>query len=307
MAIQGTLPVKLWGMNNQGFTQNTNSPVYQLCRQYLSEMNFCDDSEFDHSLDCEYLDNFCHVEPRGPYNFFRPSKCTKFPLKKAAWVFADPKYRTSYHGTASCNVRSILRHGLVPAGEQAGGQLIRKKNGEKLGYGVYTSPSPMYAQLYAPLECWRGKYVQTVLMVRQPARDIVTYSDEGCASVALIGRNDLWRLYGGVLSRGELQMKTTCYKEMVIQAVVIKIHDQDPTAPGGEYYKVRAILSQVNTTNSPKYSQRIASVRKRRTTIRLIYTGEPETRGTPCRSRQSPSIRASISSSSFGSTSIPCD
>jgi hypothetical protein len=245
MAIQGTLPTPLWQMHNQEFRQDWNSPRYVRALRYLREKNFWPDYEFDHSLDCEYLGNFCHVEKRGPFHFFRPSTCVKFPLKRAAPVFSDETYRTSYHGTASGNIKSILTYGLLPAGEMADGERIMKKNGEALGYGVYTSPSPLYAQLYAPVEYWDGSCVQTILMVRQPARDVVTYRDEGCGSVSLIGRNDIWRLYGQTLAAGELQMRTQNYKPVVIQAIIVKIHDQDPRQPGGEYHRIRGTLNEI--------------------------------------------------------------
>jgi hypothetical protein len=245
MALKGTIPTKLWEMNNQGYAQNWNSQRYKLARQYLAEMGFWPDQEFAHNLDCEYLGNFCHWDTRGPFYFYRPSACVKFPLKKAASVYNNPNYRTSYHGTASAKIKSILTYGLLPPGQWAGSTCIQQQNGEKLGIGVYTSPSPLYAQLYAPLEMWRGHYVQTVLMVRQPARDIVWYQDEGCASASLIGRNDIWRLYGGTLHERELQMKTESWRDMVIQALIVKIHDQNPTSAGGEYHRIRELLGQI--------------------------------------------------------------
>jgi hypothetical protein len=241
----GILPTRLSELDNQGYIQSLNSPRYQLALQYLKERNFWPDLGFDHSLDCEYLDNFCHVNVRGQHKFFRPSACVKFPLRQASSPFSGADCLTSYHGTPSSNISSILAFGLLPAGESIGGISVVKRNGEALGPGVYTSPSPLYAQLYAPIEIWRGYFVQTVLMVRQPARDLVTYQDEGCSSCSLIGRDDIWRLYGGSLAPGELQMKTTAFKDVVIQAILVKIHDSDPRLPGGEYHHIRTLLEKI--------------------------------------------------------------
>jgi hypothetical protein len=235
-------------MNNQGYNQDWDSSTYKLARQYLAERSAWPDWKFNHEKDCVYLGNFCHMDYRGRQRFFRPSACVKFVLANAAWVFETPDYLTSYHGTESGNINSILSYGLLPAGETAGSTVIPKKNGEALraiGRGVYTSRSPLYAQLYSPIEWWRGHPVQTVLMTRQPERDIHPYSDEGCASVSLIKRNDIWRLYGGSLRADELQMMTTNYRDIVIQAIIVKIHDQDPTTAGGEYDRIRRCLSEI--------------------------------------------------------------
>jgi hypothetical protein len=225
-----------------GCTQNKTHKGYQLALRYLNERQFCDDSEFLHQYDCTYLDNLCDTEERGGRNFFRPTNCSKFPLKRAAPIYRDPSYLTAYHGTPSANIPSILKYGLLPAGWDLGGFVIPQRCGAALGPGVYTSPSPLYAQLYAPVEQWGQYYVQTVLMVRQLARNISHYRDEGCSTQSLIGRNDIWRLYGGKLKRGELQMKTTTPSDVVVQAVIVKIHARDPTQPGGEYDKVADVL-----------------------------------------------------------------
>jgi hypothetical protein len=245
MALQGTLPKDVWDAHNKGYSCDMNSRGAKLAREYLEAMHFCDSSAYNHSADCTYPDNFCHVDKRGDQLFFRPSSCTKFRLKAAEPYYGRSDYLTSYHGTPSSSVSSILEHGLLPAGEYIDGKMIAKRNGEALGYGVYTSPSPLYAQLYAPVERWRGYYVQTILMVRQPANDVTSYQDEGCRSSSLIGRNDIWRLYGGNLGPGQLQMRTRNYQQVVIQAVLVKIQEQDPEACGGEYYRIREALERI--------------------------------------------------------------
>jgi hypothetical protein len=122
---------------------------------------------------------------------------------------------------------------------------VKQANGSAYGPGVYSSLCPSYAQLYAPVERWRGYFVQTMLMLRQPARDILAYRDEGSATRYIKHRNDLWRLYGGIFNPGELQMKTNQYKNIVIQAILVKVHDVDPTQSGGEYERVCQLLGQL--------------------------------------------------------------
>jgi hypothetical protein len=245
--LRGTsLPVATWEKHNQGYTQNCNDPKYKLAREYLAEKAFCPDSEFDHRLDCLYLDNFCHVEERGGHRFLRPSNCTKFVFRRSSSVFSDARYPYSYHGTSSSNIRSILTHGLVPGGSSLDGITIPIKNGACLGSGVYTSTIPLYAQLYAPVEQWRNHYVQTFFMLRQSGDDLEHYTDEGCATQSLIGRNDIWRLYGGLFRADEMQMKTQKYDGIVIQALLVKIHDVHPINNQGEYYKICNLLNELD-------------------------------------------------------------
>jgi hypothetical protein len=245
--LRGTsLPVATWEKHNQGYTQNWDDPKYKLAREYLAEKAFCPDSEFDHGLDCLYLDNFCHVEERGGHRFLRPSNCTKFVFRRSRSVFNDPTYAYSYHGTNSANVRSILTYGLRPGGSAVDGRTIPMTNGACLGTGVYTSTIPLYAQLYAPVEHWRNYYVQTLFMVRQSGGNLEHYADEGCATQSLIGRNDIWRLYGGLFRANQTQMKTQRHDGIVIQALLVKIHDVHPMNNQGEYYKICDLLRELD-------------------------------------------------------------
>jgi hypothetical protein len=160
-------------------------------------------------------------------------------------VFDDPAYAYSYHGTNSSNVRSILTYGLRPGGSAIDGRRIPRKNGACLGTGVYMSTIPLYAQLYAPIEHWRNYYVQTLFMLRQSGGDLEHYCDERSATRSLFGRKDIWRLYGGLIHADETQMKTQRHDGIVIQALLVKIHDVDPMSNQGEYHKICDLLREL--------------------------------------------------------------
>jgi hypothetical protein len=161
-------------------------------------------------------------------------------------VFDDTSYRYSYHGTIPSSIASILKYGLVPSGTTIGGQKVRERCGHFLGWGVYTTPCPLYAQLYAHPEPWRNYFVQTILMLRQPNTSITTSSDDGCATASIMGRTDIWRLYGGMLDSHEMQMRTTDFKSIVIQGILVKIHDRDPRTAGGEYHNLAQVLQRLS-------------------------------------------------------------
>jgi hypothetical protein len=245
--IRGTIPIPIWEKHNEGYTMNRSHLHYRIACQYIHEKKFCDDSEFDHPFDCYYLNNSCHAELRGGHRFYRPSLCTKFIFKSAKSVFNDSTYQYSYHGTSSSNIHSIIQHGLCPGGSEINGTKIKMRYGNRLGWGVYSSACPLYAQLYAPIEEWNGYFVQTILMLRQPETSIADkYSDEGCATTSLLGRTDIWRLYGGILQPNEIQMKTTEYQKIVIQGLLIKIHQKNPINAGGEYDQLEKLLCELS-------------------------------------------------------------
>jgi len=61
----------------------------------------------------------------------------------------------------------------------------------------------------------------------------------------MIGRDDIHLLYGDLIKEEETQFKTEEYKTIVIQALLIKIHVQDPSTQGGEYFAVAELLNQI--------------------------------------------------------------
>jgi hypothetical protein len=242
--LRGDIPVDLWASENQGYVMG-GTPEHELARQYLNEKNFCPDSDFNHSLDCYYLKNHCHIEERGGHRFLRPSLCSKFVLKQSHAVFNNPSYLYSYHGTPSGNISSILQNGLRPGGSNLNGTPISVRHGSAYGDGVYSSKMPLYAQLYAPCDEWRGYYVQTILLIRMPQSQVTTASIEACATASMIGRNDIHRLYGGLINANETQHCTQNWPTIVIQAIIVKIHRTPPQASGGEYDNVRLLLERL--------------------------------------------------------------
>jgi hypothetical protein len=243
--LNSTAPVDIFKAHRQEFTTDLNHPELRLCRQYLDERHFCDDQEFDHSLDCFYFDNLCDMELRGGHRFCRPTNCAKFMLKSAQWVFSNSDYVTAWHGTASANLPSILKWGLRPGNSWIDGVFIGQKHGAVFGPGVYMTLSPVYAALYAQVEPWGPYWVQTLLMVRVKASSIDPNQDESCGTLSLLERSDIHLLYGGNLGRDELQMKARNYSDVVVQGVIVKIHHKDPTAQGGEYHRISNVLKML--------------------------------------------------------------
>jgi hypothetical protein len=241
-------PFAFWDLKvgHEGAMPFSRSPRCILAREYLNEMNFCPDFWFYHPQDVEFGDNSYYLKERHGQAFYYPSNCVEFPLHAGREEIQQPNYITAYHGTSSENIRSIMKYGLLPAGELAGDQVVQARHGAALGSGVYTSPCPLYAQLYAPVELWRGRYVQTFLRVRQPRRGLSFSGDTGCASTSLIGRDDVYRLYGIPPAVQALQHKSRIWYGIVVEAVLVKIHEQDPTAPGGEYYGIRELLKRLS-------------------------------------------------------------
>ena len=244
------LTPKKWSSHNKGYLYGTdcsNYEKYRLAREYIKEKGFCDDSKFDHTLDCFYLENNCHIEKRGGHRYLRPSLCAKMVFKNSVSVFNDTSWLYSYHGTQIKNVKSILTNGLTYPGYSKRIQ-IKANHGSRYGPGVYTSKLPLYAQLYAECDQWRGKYVQVILMVRQKPSSITQCGSEGCYTANMIGRTDIHQLYGGGISSDEVQFVTTVVEQNnIIQAMLIKIHDQKPDKPGGEYHDIARILDSIKS------------------------------------------------------------
>lgn len=237
-----------WRQQNKGYLYGSDCSRhsdYKLARQYVKEKNFCDDSLFDHSLDCYYHENNCHIEIRGGHRYLRPSLCSKMVFRNSRAVFNDSSWLYSYHGTDPKNVKSILENGLTYPGYSKGIG-VSTAHGGAYGQGVYTSKLPLYAQLYAKCEKWKGKYVQTIFLVRQDPRSISVHGGEGCFTTSMIGRTDLHRLYGEHIKSNEIQFVTTKVDDNnIIQGLLIKIHETKPDQAGGEYYEVSKLLDSI--------------------------------------------------------------
>jgi len=145
-------------------------------------------------------------------------------------------------------MKNILTYGLMPAGQSAGEQVISVANGNVLGKGVYTSKLPLYAQLYATCEQWKGKYVQTLVMIRQDPKSVSQHGTEGCYTTTMIGRSDIHKLYGGLIGEEEVQFFTQQFGSTVIRnlALLVKIHEVSPNSKEGEYYQIASLLQELS-------------------------------------------------------------
>ena len=234
--------------NNEGYLYGPSE--LSKTKQHLFAIDFIrdylqlDDSIFSHPDDCYYLNNYCHIEERGGHRYLRPSHCSKFVLQQGKHLFHNYEWSYSYHGTAPKNVQSIIRYGLKIPGNTAGNVQIKVENGSAYGNGIYSAKIPLYAQLYAPCVQWRGKYVQTVFMLRKDAKRTNVTDIEGCYTQSMIGRLDLHELYDNKIANDEIQWITNDESAVVLHALLIKVHDINPVEKNGEYYNVAKILDK---------------------------------------------------------------
>lgn len=253
----------LWKQNEEGYVSGPDmfdEPHYQLALQYFNEKRFCDPKELAPERDCFYKRNHCHIENRNGARFIRPSMCTKFMLRRGIDIIKEQlqpgnpkqKWLPTYHGTNQANVASILKFGLLASGSTVPGSShsVPCTNGSVYGNGVYTTMMPLYAQLYAPLDEWNGKFVQTFFMLCQDPDTVSKQGRSGAATCGLMGRNDVYKLYGGHIAESETQFVTTDSSNFVICAVLIKIHDTDPRLPGGEFHEVVKVLEEIDKFQS---------------------------------------------------------
>ena len=217
---------------------------HSFASDFLRDYLQLDHSIFSHPDDCYYLNNYCHIEQRGGHRYLRPSHCSKFVLNQGKHLFYDYTWSYSYHGTSPKNVKSILNYGLKIPGHTAGGTKIKVANGSAYGNGIYSSKIPLYAQLYAPCVNWRGKYFQTIFMLRKDAKKTIITDIEGCYTQGMIGRTDLHKLYDGAIASNEIQWMTTDESAVILHALLIKVHDIDPVSACGEYAVVAKVLDE---------------------------------------------------------------
>ncbi|CAI2177728.1 9149_t:CDS:2 [Funneliformis geosporum] len=119
-------------------------------------------------------------------------------------LFYNNKWNYSYHGTFTKNVKSIIKFGLKKPGSHAGNNLIKSMHG----------------------------------MMQKPESIDFTNGER----YYTLGRRDINKLYRIHISEEEIQF--VCFEESscVLHALLIKVHDRDPHAIGGEDYKVKEIL-----------------------------------------------------------------
>jgi len=238
------IPQSVWNANNEGYEygsyQLNRNEKHQLALQFIKEKKFIPEDEYSHGDDCYYKKNWCHIEERGGHRYIRPSNCSKFVLKSGKKYFNQYNFQYAYHGTAVKNVGSIFKNGLVPSGAKLpNGQTVNQAHGNMFGNGVYTTKIPLYAQLYATVESWKKYYVQTVFMVRQDPKSVWEKSCEGAKTRNMLGRDDFHVLYGGLIDANEIQFLAKDHKSIVLQALLVKIHDVHPEK--GEYKDVLQI------------------------------------------------------------------
>jgi len=122
--------------------------------------------------------------------------------------------------------------------------IVQTVHGQAFGEGVYTSPCPIYAQLYATPEKWRNRYVQTILMIKQHPDLMKEYSVEGHLTKGLLGRTDLHKLYKGQLKENRFQYCTKSSDPVsIVFGLLIKIHATHPEI--GEYAKIAKMLEDI--------------------------------------------------------------
>jgi hypothetical protein len=231
---------------NEGYLYGSQElglePNYQLSKLFISEYLKLDENLFSFDDNCYYLKNYCHIEKRGGHRYLRASECSKFVLKSGKKLFYNDEWLYSYHGTDPKNIEKIIQYGLKVPGSKAGNDTVEVANGNSLGVGIYTSKVPLYSQLYAPLVQWKGKYFQTLFIVRQDPKSVSQSSIEGCYTTSMIGRTDIHELYGGLVSENEVQLFSTDENAHVLHALLIKVHDSHPCYSGGEYSKIGEII-----------------------------------------------------------------
>jgi len=242
----------LWLNNNKGYIYGKSAlskvKKYELAMKFIKHKGFIPENDYSHSDDCYYLANHCHIELRGGHRYLRPSNCAKFVLKTGKKHFYSNTFQYAYHGTHPKNIASIYKNGLLPSGAKLNnGQTVACNNGNAFGNGVYTSKLPLYAQMYARTEKWNGKYYQTVLMLRQDPKTLTGQSSEHAATIShVIESENVGALYGDLINKEEVIFIAKEYKSIVIQALLVKVHDTNPESVGGEYYKIREMIRSLN-------------------------------------------------------------
>lgn len=201
---------------------------YKLCKKFLAEYLAIPESMFEHSLDCLYLNNYTSAESRGGHYHFRPSYCTKFILKTALPHFDDMAYYNAYFGASADEVANIVKSGHIPAAPGC------------LGTGLYSSPSPLYAQLWSKAKEWHGYYVQTMLNLRILCQDgTKCLFDKDQKLLTMCNGADFgavleW-LHEGKVPRGSMLTMTKEPDKAILHGVLVKFHKIHPHADSGEY------------------------------------------------------------------------
>jgi hypothetical protein len=209
---------------NEGFIHSLSElnlePNYGLSKLFILDYLKLNDKKCStHELNCHYLQNNCFIKIRSDHLYLRPSNCSKFVLNNS---FKENWFNT-YRGTHPENVKSIIEFGSS--------QLKSKEN------LICTTKVPLYAEWSSPTVFWKGKYFQTILILRQDPTKVKEKKSK-------LLNDDILKLYEGEdrISKDDIELVTMEEKSIAVHALLIKIHDEDPFGPGGEYSNLKEII-----------------------------------------------------------------
>ena len=241
-----SIPTRNWINNNQGYTCAVSRvPEYQLAKQYIYDVLKLNPSIFAHEYDCWYGLNNSHVEDRGGHRFLRPSLTAKFVLKQGLDKFYSYDWSYAYHGTKAAFVSSIIDNGLRMAGDTLkDGSVVPSSHGKVYGEGIYSSKMPQYSSLYAEVISYKKHYLQIIFMVRLNAKYVTSEGVEGKATVAMLGRDDIYKLYKGILEEKDTQYVVKNSKHVTLQALLVRVLDTHPQY--GEYVELNNMLKDID-------------------------------------------------------------
>lgn len=259
IAIPGFSPLRKYCSS---FCELGGGSHVELGRRYLQELGLSP-AIFAPSYDAYYDNNYAHAEFRGQSApgkplpiMMRPSFASKHVLRAAldneavdgsGRVFWSKTLKWGYHGTPPRNLRSILASGLRPSTAGA------------LGQGFYFTPSPLYAQLYSsrvhgsPAK-WRADgldyFVDTMLQIRYP--DMANYGPDLEEIKATVGAEySLHRLFASAKTTPPIEDQMICrmaphVNKVFVQAIIVKLHRQDPYLAGGEWARLKELTAQMS-------------------------------------------------------------
>lgn len=144
-------------------------PKFDRCAAFLKWLRI-PEQMLNHRYDCYYVDDGREdATVRYGQKYVVPRDWCKFGLDVGDEMHKD--WGISFHGTSCNSLRSIiLSGGLRPPGTQtADGSVVQKVKGHLKWKEprVFTSPTILYAGLYAKPLRFKGRFYQVVLQLRQ--------------------------------------------------------------------------------------------------------------------------------------------
>ena len=140
------------------------------------------ESDFDERYDFVYTADGSQTRRRGGEQFVWPAGRSKLALNVSAhnkidrdgheWLDRDEGWPVAFHGTSGGDrdvIRDIIRNGFKVRGGES-----TARNGELFGSGIYCTPDPSFAAIYAADDPWHtdsGHVLEVVFQVRvRPGR-----------------------------------------------------------------------------------------------------------------------------------------